>query len=100
MFALTYFIDKTSKEDVKPDDLNLKFLFVYGYEYSYNDRNGNSRKGYPWFLLPVKLSEIQKMVSDSKHTVDGKQNSPPGFWAVDHSDFIFQAFPGVPMDSF
>ena len=34
-------------------------------------------------------------------TVDGKRNfPPPGFLAVDHSDFIFQAFPAVPMDSF
>ena len=29
-----------------------------------------------------------------------KKIPPLGFLAVDHSDFIFQAFPGVPMDSF
>ena len=37
---------------------------------------------------------------DTGPGVDGKKDSPPGFLAVDHSHFIFQAFPGVPMDSF
>ena len=39
---------------------------------------------------------------DTTGLIPGTVNKkfPLGFLAVDHSDFIFQAFPGVPMDSF